>query len=884
MAYDLFLSYHWRDRAAVEAIAKALRDQDLTVFLDRWYLVPGQPWPRALEQALLSCRAAAVFLGSQGMGSWQQREKDLALDRQARDESFSVIPVILPGAEPGLEFLSLNTWVDLRDGVTNPEALLILARAARGEAPDGPGGADHSLAVRAAVCPFRGLSFFREEDAPFFFGREDFSERLAQEVTRHSLVAVVGASGCGKSSVVRAGLLPLLRQSPAGTVWEFATMVPGDRPFLYLAATLLQLLDSQDVDEVTRLQRVDELSDYLAKKPEALRNVVERLLENQAGTNRLLLVVDQWEELYTLAEPETAKRFSDTLLAATVTSPLTVVLTLRGDFYGHTLAHRPLADRLQGVVVNLGPMTRDELHRAVVEPAARVGLTYEAHLDDRIISDVGDEPGNLPLLEFVLKGLWEARRGGQLHHAAYQEMGGVAGAMAQRAEAVWETVRALDAHGEERLCRVFLDLVHSEEGAKDTRRRIALDQLDEASREIAARLARERLLVAGRDEARGGETLEVAHEALIRHWRRLREWLDADREFRLWQNRLAVSLGAWEYSARQDEGTLLRGGPLAEAERWQQDRGQDLTDSERAFIQAGVESRQQEIAARQREAENRIREAEDKRRQVRTKRILGVIAVVLVCVAAWFAQYWWTDHLKRTPILPEMVDITPNPKGFPMGAADDDPMADKIEKPRHQVVLTQPYAIGTHEVTFDEYDRFVYDTGRRVPDDSSWKRGKQPVINVSWEDAVAYCVWLSKKTGKHYRLPTEAEWEYAARSGGKDERWVGTSSEDELVDYAWYDKNSGRKSHLVGQKKPNGQGLYDMSGNVWEWCHDWYEKYSTDAVTDPVGPRDGSDRVFRGGCWINSARGCRSACRSRDAPGFRLDYLGFRLARGQQVR
>ena len=175
-------------------------------------------------------------------------------------------------------------------------------------------------------------------------------------------------------------------------------------------------------------------------------------------------------------------------------------------------------------------------------------------------------------------------------------------------------------------------------------------------------------------------------------------------------------------------------------------------------------------------------------------------------------------------------------------------------------------------------------TGRRPVNDSGWGGGKQPVINVSWDVAVAYCEWLSKKTGKIYRLPTEAEWEYAARSGGKDEKWSGTSTEAELGEYARYDKNSGGKSHPVGKKKANGLGLHDMSGNVWEWCQDRYGKYPVGTVTDPVGTESGSLRVIRGGGWDYSARYCRTASRDDYWTGSRFDYIGFRLARGQQVR
>ena len=312
--YDVFCSYSWRDRTAVEAVAQALQRQGLKVFLDRWYLVPGRAWPRALEEILASCRAVAVFVGPQGLGDWQQREAYLALNRK---DTTPVIPVLLPGADPALGFLSLHTWVDLRPGLDDPLSLEILHQAIRGE-PPGSDLRDRVQATRAAVCPYRGLRPFREEDAPFFFGREEFVDRLTEAVSRQTLVALVGASGCGKSSVARAGLIPRLRsQEGSGLVWETVTLLPGDRPLHALAAALLPLLEPE-MTEVDRLAEVNKLAAYLQTGDLALRDVVARVLAKQPGTDRLLLVADQWEELYTLTrEEEPRRRFLDEILQAT---------------------------------------------------------------------------------------------------------------------------------------------------------------------------------------------------------------------------------------------------------------------------------------------------------------------------------------------------------------------------------------------------------------------------------------------------------------------------------------------------------------------------------------------------------------------------------------
>ncbi len=220
------------------------------------------------------------------------------------------------------------------------------------------------------------------------------------------------------------------------------------------------------------------------------------------------------------------------------------------------------------------------------------------------------------------------------------------------------------------------------------------------------------------------------------------------------------------------------------------------------------------------------------------------------------------------------------PGSFLMGASESDSQASNDEKPQHRVSIARPFAIGRYAVTFDEYDRFCAATRREKPGDEGWGRGRRPAINVSWDDAVACAAWLSEQTGRHYRLPTEAEWEYAARAGTAT-RWSFGNDESALGDYAWFCGNSDSKTHPVGEKQPNPWGLYDIHGNVWDWVQDSYHGNYAGAPADGAKRSEScrtADRVIRGGAWLDLPAWLRSANRSGSWPSDRLGTLGFRLA------
>lgn len=863
--FDVFLSYHWRDHAQVEALAKRLREQKLAVFLDRWYLTPGQSWLKELEATLARCRAVAVCLGQGEMGPWQQREQYLALERQVAAERqgqiFPVIPVLLPGAEPPLGFLSQQTWVDFRARVDDPVLLNTLANDIHGK----PAGLDAQETVSntlSTICPYRGLLYFREEDAPFFFGREAAITQLKSAVQQHNLVAVVGASGSGKSSVVRAGLVPELRKS-RDRVWEVVTVLPTDRPIHALAAILMPLLEP-DMTETDRLIELNKLAEALLSQAIKLREVVDRVLAKQPGTDRLLLIADQWEELFTLCKDDRARRcFIDNILEATAATKLSVVLTLRGDFFGRAITdYRPLSDRVQGAQVNLGPMKREELRLAIEEPAKKGGLTFEAGLVDLMLEQASDEPGHLPLLEFVLRQLWTQRRGRELHHEAYRAMGQLEGAIAAKADSIYS---GLSPEDKRRVQQIFLRLVRPGEGEADTRRRATSSELGEEAQGLVKTLADERLVVTSRMAGSVEDTVEVSHEALVRHWSPLKDWVEADRQFLLWQQRLNVMRKEWE-SGQRSTDLLLRGLPLREAMDWLTKKSEYFSAEERQFV---------------RDSKNRAQW-----NRLGAGAIAGLVLIAMG-LTIWLWGYSRDQALLKVQSKFVSIHVPPAMQKVAAGSfrqGDTQGRGDQYEKPQHQVAM-KSFAMGKFEVTFEEYDRFALATGRLFPGDQGWGRGKRPVINVSWDEAKAYAEWLSKETGSRYRLPTESEWEYAARSEGKDDLWAGTSNEEELKEYAVYAVNSENRTAPVGPdqgRRPNAIGLYDMSGNVFEWVEDcWhgtYEQAPTDgAAWLETGNGNCQLRVVRGGSWDFTPVDLRASFRLRDNAVTRSSLLGFRL-------
>ena len=475
-------------------------------------------------------------------------------------------------------------------------------------------------------CPYRGLFAFREEDSHLFFGREAFTLELVKAVKSKALVAVVGSSGSGKSSLVFAGLIPRLRAQGFGES-HIISFRPGKNPFQALGAAiapLVKIQESHQLKEEDYTGSLVELDLSLALRQDELTlcKLVEDLVKPPA--TRLILIADQFEELYTQTSESERQAFLDLLLNAVKLAPaFTLVLTLRADFYGYALSYRPLSDVFQGSVMNLAPMNHSELRSVIEKPAALNGVALEKGLTNKLIDDVWGNSARLPLLEFALTRLWSKQREGLLTHEAYLEIGGVEEALANHAEAVYAGLCKTD---RERAQRLFMQLVQPEGMTDATRRLATRDEVHPENWDLVTKLADKRLLVTNRIESAGVETVEIVHEAMIKSWSRLRHWMRVGGEFRTWQEQLRAARRQWENSGG-DEGALLRGKPLADAKYWQGKHLDDLSLGDRRFIELSGK-------LRSREQNNQKR-----RRQLIISGLVGGLVVALMLVGIAFSQW-----------------------------------------------------------------------------------------------------------------------------------------------------------------------------------------------------------------------------------------------------
>jgi|GEM_PF-3861807 len=485
---------------------------------------------------------------------------------------------------------------------------------------------DHS---NIGPCPYRGLAAFRQEDTSIFFGRDTFIKQLVETAKNRSLVTVIGTSGVGKSSIVFSGLLAKLSLE---SEWLLISLRPLASPFFSLASALLPHLEPS-LSEVDRLRESRKLADDWNKGTIDLATILDLILQKNSQKARVLLLIDQFEEIFTLCPTEEErKKFIKALLLCidrysrgTISNlTITIVLTLRADFFDQALDHPKFSRALQRSSLILGPMSSRELKEAIENPADGLRVQMEQGLSQRIIKDLGSSPGQLPLLEFALTLLWTKQKNGWITHAAYDEIGGVENSLAGYAENIYGE---LNSSKQRAARRVFVQLVRPGLNTRDIRRLATEKEIGNRDWTIVEELANARLVVTGRNESTGDRTVEIIHEALIDGWSRLKVWMEAAREFRTWQEQLRSAMDLWK-KRKRDESALLRGTLLSEAEDWlhrkeEESQPNAISPAEKEYIKFSVALRHRE------------RVAQDRRR---TRITLGAVtsAVILFVVATMF--------------------------------------------------------------------------------------------------------------------------------------------------------------------------------------------------------------------------------------------------------
>lgn len=466
------------------------------------------------------------------------------------------------------------------------------------------GLADNGRSRVGQPAPYRGLANFESADADFFYGRERLVAEVAAKLAGASMLGVVGDSGSGKSSVVRAGLLPALRGGalPGSERWIVAVMRPGEHPLRALDRAVWNALPPKVAETMTNADRP------LVAAREAL------------GTDAtILLVVDQFEEVFTAGAEENEQMAFLAALAEAAGGAehlVAIVPVIRSDYYGRCAAHARFAEMLAGNQVLVGPMNAEEYRRVIVQPGAQVGVRFEPELVDDLVSQVLGEPGALPLLSTTLLELWQSRDGTTIRRGAYVATGGVRGAIARLADSVYDS---MDETRQGIARRILLRLAGPDLGESTVRRRLSLAALDTERDPAAANVLS--VLATGRLVTVSDGSVEVAHEALLREWPRLQEWLLEDREGRRLLSHLSAAAQDWD-KRKRDPNELYRGARLSAAIDWTADHELELNRVEREFLRESRTGSQRELAA-QRRQNRRLRGS-----------LAGVAALLVIAIVA----------------------------------------------------------------------------------------------------------------------------------------------------------------------------------------------------------------------------------------------------------
>lgn len=478
-----------------------------------------------------------------------------------------------------------------------------------------------SESVSEVSNPYKGLRTFEEPDADDFFGRarliEELIDALSGSTARSRCVTLVGPSGSGKSSVVLAGLLPALRagRAPGSSDWYVTTMVPGADPFKALEEALVRIATRPPVT----------LLHELRSGADGVLEGVRRCLPGGQGT--ILVVIDQLEELFSTAPADRADAFLTAIATAAndADSPLRVVTTLRADYYDRPLRHQVFADVLKEGSVDVTPLAADEVEAAIVQPARRRGINFEPGLAARIAADTHGQPGSLPLLQHALADLFEQRDAKTLTIDAYEESGGLVGALAARADDLYRRGSPDEQDATRRIFGRLVDPASLGNPDHSLRRRVLRRDLgdDTETTRVVERFAAARLLTFDRDPTTRAQTVEVAHEALLREWPRLTGWLEDDRALLVSLDHLGRSADAWHDGGRS-AADLYRGARLIAAREAIAAGAEQIRAIDREFMTESLAEAEAE----------RMAEVQRTRRLKQLVAVIGAALIVAVLAGA----------------------------------------------------------------------------------------------------------------------------------------------------------------------------------------------------------------------------------------------------------
>ena len=933
---QIFLSYSRTDREACNTLRSLLEQAGLETFQDEDKIRTGDQWLTHLEKTLQECSAFILLIGRDGVQRWVGAELQVALIRyfSPHDDAqrLPIFPILLNQTKPEslppfLALFQTDQWSPdkpLSEKLIEAiKARTIKARTSRID--DQQPSKD---------CPFLGLSAFSRNDAKLFFGRrQETLEALAclgdqqqtnpeqlyqsSNSTYYRWLQIEGNSGSGKSSLVNAGMLPMIEQ---GVLWArtgfecwriLGPMMPGQDPLKKVAETLEHgLIEDATKRDIYAL--IKRLSDK--DSASALTSTIKNFKQEQTA---FLLIIDQFEELFTFASSAARDQF-DMLLADALQDPdcpLFLISTVRTDFLEQfeQLSHLQKIYNSHCKRYSLPLISAKGLREVIEQPAYLAGLDV-SEITFAILNDAKDEIGALPLVEHALYILWQQRQGNKLSGDDYQREDGIAGMLRAQADALLQRIDQQVPKGKIAALELLLALTRINDQGRHTRQRITHEEAktvagngdDELGEQVVRMLSGERAVDAlstghnnvlrlitlkEEQEQEQKQYVDLIHETLIRartkdektgklngYWPTLYNYIEKNRDRDIYRQQLRLESTQWQQS--KGLGCLLNLKYLG-LDKYRALRIPKDTIEGR-FIAWSLQAR---------------------------RGLILLLAGITAFVGFVGESFYWTRAHELPPdmmwtLQRYRLGYTPFPElaliptgSFNMGEQNKDFIEATAEDKKNQfgvpgkpTKISRPFSLGKTEITYEQFDYYIWRQQRNnvkdkknqnseYPISAKGGRGNHPVVNVDWHQANSYASWLGEQIGQSCRLPTEAEWEYAAQAGKNTAYPWGDNIGDNNANCnncgsQW----DGDQAAPVGNFKANAYGLYDMSGNVWEWtCSNWREQFDGSEQQCSDGTTDFQFVVLRGGAWDHQADYLRVSSRNYAEPAIRTDIIGFRV-------